>query len=166
MPSFETPDGIFVELIGTGDVLVQVLCDRLNQTHFDGKLPRISAFAATEIVHPTVSPVHALTFMQSELPKQVELSTPWLIVIHETFCVLPFLAQLLLHEMTHVYLPDEQPHHSAKFWATLREKWLINSELVMGAGLNADETPKGLTLEFLQQRAIAQSVGFLSREDR
>jgi len=62
--------------------------------------------------------------------------------------------------MTHVYLPDEQPHHSEKFWNTLREKWLLDADLVLGVGLNGDETPKGLTKELLDQTSILRLWGW------
>lgn len=159
MISFETPDGYSVEVVSGGDASLQVICDRLNQTHFAGELPPISAFAAESLIHPTVSPIHAFTFKRDEVPELTGLSTPWLILIHRDFCVMPFLAQLLIHEMTHVYLPDEQPHHSERFWNTLREKWFIDSDLILGVGLNADETPKGLTKELLDQTAILHALG-------
>jgi len=160
MISFETPDGYSVDVVSGGDASLQVICDHLNQTHFAGELPPISVFAAESLIHPTVSPIDAFTFKTDEVPELAGLQTPWLILIHKDFSVLPFLAQLLIHEMTHVYLPDEQPHHSEKFWNTLREKWLLDADLVLGVGLNGDETPKGLTKELLDQTSILRLWGW------
>jgi hypothetical protein len=83
----------------------------------------------------------------------------WLICIHERFCGLPFLAQLLIHEMTYVLLPAEVPYHSQKFWDTLREKWLIDFPLVVGEGLNDDEIPQDTVAKVLLAKAAADLFG-------
>src|ERR1700683_725048 len=160
MISFTTPNGYHANLVSGGDASLQLICDQLNRTHFGGELPPISAFAATDLIHSSVSPIHALTFKREEVPESTGLDTPWLILIHQNFCALPFLAQLLIHEMTHVLLPDEDPHHSLKFWATLKEKWLIDFDLVLGVGLNADEMPRRLTNAILDAPAICRLLGF------
>ena len=82
-----------------------------------------------------------------------------MILIHETYCDLPFVAQLMLHEMTHVLLPDENPYHSEKFWSTLRSKWLIDLDLVLGVGLNGDEEPSGLAGQLLDATSIHRQLG-------
>lgn len=142
---FVTPDGLEVDLVDGGDASLQAVCDKLNQTHFEGKLPGISVFAASRLEHPSGKPIHAITLKTDEVPTLGGLGTPWLILIHKTHCDLPVLAQLLLHEMTHVLLPDENPYHSKRFWVTLRDKWSVDFDLVLGVGLNGDETPTGLT---------------------
>ncbi len=159
MIHFKTDDGGEVDVLDGGDAAIQVICDKLNQTHFEGKLPKISAFAASRIQHPSGKPIHAVTFKESEVPELRGLGTPWLILIHKNYCDFPELAQLLLHEMTHVFLPDESPYHSQKFWATLREKWMLDLDLMLGVGLNSDEKPSGLTKELLDKTALIHAIG-------
>jgi hypothetical protein len=159
MISFHRSDGFEADIFDGGNASVQVYCDILNQTHFNGELPPVSAFAASRLSHPTASPIHAITFKTDEVPELEGIQTPWLILVHHTFCDLPFVAQLLLHEMTHVLLPDENPYHSPKFWATLREKWLIDFDLVSGFGLNGDEEKSGLSKRLLDATLIHRMLG-------
>jgi hypothetical protein len=159
MISFTTPEGLEVDVVAGGDASVQVICDKLNETHFEGKLPPISAFAASRIKHPSGKPIHGITLKAEEVPDLRGLGTPWLILIQATYCDFPELIQVLLHEMTHVLLPDENPYHSPKFWATLREKWLLDFDLVLGVGLNEDEQPSGLTQRLLNSTAIHRAFG-------
>jgi hypothetical protein len=160
MISFKTPEGFEADVYSAGDAFVQFVCDTLNVTHFGGKLPPISASAASRLNHPTANPVHAITFRTDEVPELKGLETPWLILIDHRFCDMPFLVQLLLHEMTHVLLPDENPYHSHAFWETLREKWLLDFNLVSGVGLNGDEGPVGLTKELLDKLSAYRLLGF------
>jgi hypothetical protein len=138
---------------------LQVYCDILNETHFEGALSQISVFATEHLTHPTVSPLQAITLKVADVPVLKGLDTPWHILIEKKFCEFPFVAQLLLHEMTHIYLPDEEPYHSENFWATLREKWLIDFDLVSGGGLNGDESPRGITKRLLDATALYRQFG-------
>ena len=159
MISFTTPEGFEADLVNGGDASLQVFCDKLNQTHFAGNLPPVSAFAASRLKHPSISPLQAITFKTEEAPDLKGLGTPWLILVHENYCEFPFVVQLLLHEMTHVLLPDENPYHSEKFWATLLAKWLLDSNLVLGVGLNGDEKCSGLTKQLLDATAVHRALG-------
>lgn len=154
-----TADGFEADVLSAGDASLQVFCDTLNNTHFDGALPPISIFAASRFKHPTVQSVHAITLKTDEVPALQGLGTPWLILIHRAYCDLPFVIQLMLHEMTHVFLPHESPYHSKKFWETLQSKWLIDIDLVLGVGLNGDEERGGLTKQLLDATEIYQQLG-------
>jgi hypothetical protein len=159
MISLITPDGLEADILSGGDASLQSDCDTLNRTHFGGALPPITVSAVSRFKHTTVDPIQAITLKTDEVPELRGLGTLWLILIHEKYCELPFVAQLLLHEMTHVLLPDEKPYHSEKFWATLREKWLIDLNLVLGVGLNGDETPSGLTKQLLDGTSFLHYLG-------
>lgn len=159
MTKIWTNDGFEAELVKGGDGSLQVYCDILNQTHFGADLPGIAVFATEYMKHPTASPLHAITLKVEEVPILKGLDVPWLILIQRNYCELPFVAQLLLHEMTHVYLPDNVPYHSETFWATLREKWLVDFDLVSGVGLNGDETPRGITKRLLNETALHRHFG-------
>ena len=159
MISFQTPDEYRIEVFSGGDLMVQHLCDALNKSHFDGKLPSIMACAAQSIKHPEAKPIQAVTFRVSDVPELRGMQDEWLICIDQRFCEFPFLAQLLLHEMTHVLLPDEDPFHSRKFWQTLREKWLIDFGLVAGAGLNADEKQDEIVKKILAGQGVSEMLG-------
>lgn len=139
---------------------MQVYCDILNKTHFGGALPPIAVFATDRMTHPTASPLQAITLKVEEVPVLKGLDTPWLILIQKNFCEFPFVAQLLLHEMTHIYLPDQEPYHSDAFWTTLREKWLVDFDLVSGGGLNGDESPRGTTKLLLDATVSHRLFGF------
>ncbi len=151
--------GFEADVRAKGSGSIQVVCDKLNATHFGGVLPAISTFAITRFQHPTKNPLHAIALRTEESPELTGIEIPWAILIHENYCDLPEVAQLLLHEMTHILLPDENPFHSARFWATLREKWMLDMELVLGVGLNADEAPTGLTKEILGLTRLCQLFG-------
>ena len=159
MTQVTTPEGFEADLKDGGDYSLQVICDKLNETHFGGGLPPISVFAVSRFKHPTIDPLRAITLKTNEVPDLKGLGTPWVVLIHEKFCQLPELAQMLLHEMTHILLPDETPYHSEKFWATLRDKWEQDFELILGVGLNGDETPSGLTKELLDATAVYRRFG-------
>jgi hypothetical protein len=159
MISMKTVDGLEADIVSQGDAALQVFCDLLNASHFGGALPPISVSAVSRFNHPTTDPLHAITLRKEEVPETLGLDTPWLILIHQTYADLPFVAQLLLHEMTHVLLPDENPYHSQKFWVTLREKWLIDLDLVMGVGLNKDEQPSGQTKKLLDATSMLRHLG-------
>jgi hypothetical protein len=155
-----TPEGFSADVIEQGDFSLQVICDRLNQTHFSGTLPLISVHAVSSFKHSTQEVLHAITFKVEELPDFRPLGRPWVILIHKEHTAFPEVAQLLLHEMTHVLLPDENPYHSQTFWATLREKWMLDLDLLLGVGLNGDERPSGLTKELLDATSIYRDFGF------
>jgi hypothetical protein len=159
MISITTPEGLEADIVSGGDASLQVYCDKLNETHFGGSLPPISVSAVSRFKHPTVESLHAITLKTDEVPDLQGLGTPWLILIDQTYCELPFVAQLMLHEMTHVLLPDENPYHSERFWATLRDKWLIEFDLVLGVGLNGDEKKSGLTKQLLDATSIYRHLG-------
>lgn len=159
MIKMTTPEGLEADVLSGGDAAIQLICDKLNQTHFGGLLPPITASAASRFKHPGSKPLHAITLKTADVPDLKGLGTPWLVLIHENYCELPELAQLLLHEMIHVLLPDENPYHSQRFWATLREKWLLDSDLVLGVGLNEDEEPKGLVRDLLAIGATCRLLG-------
>jgi hypothetical protein len=161
MISITTKAGLKAELLSGGDAWLQVFCDTLNETHFRGELPPISVCAVSRLEHPTAAPLHAIALKVEEVPEVPVLrsfGTPWVILIHRTYCELPFVVQLMLHEMTHVLLPDESPFHSKNFWATLKEKWKVDCDLVLGVGLNADETPSGLAKRLLEATSIHRSL--------
>jgi len=153
-----TPDGFEADLLDGGDACLQVYCDELNRTHFGGTLPPITVSAVSRFKHPTSEVLFAITFKAEELPV-FGLQTPWLILIHQDYCAMPLGVQYLLHEMTHVFLPDEVPFHSEKFWSTLREKWLIDLELMMGMVFASDETPSGLGKRLLEMTAFHRLLG-------
>lgn len=159
MTSITTPEGLEANIVSGGDATVQAMCDILNRTHFGGALPPISAFAASRLEHPTLGLLPAITLKSDEVSDLRGLGTPWLVLIHERFCMLPFVAQLLLHEMTHVSLPDESPYHSERFWTVLKEKWLVDFSLISGVGLNEDEAPNGLTKQILDIASLHRSLG-------
>jgi hypothetical protein len=154
-----THEGFEAEVIEQGGYSLQVICDKLNKTHFGGALPAISALAISSFKHPTLERLNAITFKTVELPDLRALGSDWVILVHERYCGLPDVAQLLLHEMTHVLLPDEDPFHSEKFWATLKEKWMLDFDLVLGVGLNGDEKPSGLVKELLNATALCRNFG-------
>jgi hypothetical protein len=159
MTTITISGGFEADLRETGDVSLQGTFEKLKQTHFGGNLPEVSVFAVTRFKHPTEEMVHAFALKTEESPELRDIGTPWAILIHENYCALPGLAQYLLHEMTHVLLPNENPFHSAHFWATLREKWMLDLNLVMGVGLNGDEIPSGLTKEILSLTKVCHLFG-------
>jgi hypothetical protein len=157
MTTITTPDGFEAVLLDGGDHSLQVICDKLNDTHFGGTLPAISVFAVRSISHPTVQVLHAITLKTQEFPDLRGIQTPWVILIQEAYCKLPFAVQLLLHEMTHVLYPDE--NHTEQFWTALRAKWLIDLPLVLGVGLHEDESPTGLIKELLDSIFACRRLG-------
>lgn len=160
MTMITTSDGFEADLCEKSSGPLQAVCEKLNQTHFGGALPEILVLAVTRFKHPTTDVVHAITLRTKEIPELNGLEAPWVILIHENHCILPDVAQYLLHEMTHVLLPDEDPFHSARFWATLREKWMLDMDLILGVGLNKDEAPSGLTKEILDLANLSRSYEF------
>jgi hypothetical protein len=154
-----TTEGFEAEIVEQGACSLQVICDKLNQTHFSGNLPAISALAVSTFKHPTLQRLNAITLKIEECPALKFCGTDWVILVHQRYCGLPEIAQLLLHEMTHVSLPDEDPYHSPRFWTTLKEKWLLDLDLVLGVGLNGDEKPSGLTKELLALTTFLHGFG-------
>jgi len=147
-----TSEGFKAEVIEQGAQSVQSICDKLNQTHFEGRLPGITALAVSRFEHPHSERLNAITFKAEELPKDAAFGNPWVIFIHERYCGLP-------EQMTHILMPDESPYHSAKFWTTLKEKWLLDFDLVLGVGLNGDEKPTGLVQELLATTNLLRMLG-------
>ena len=154
-----TTEGFEAEIVEQGACSVQAICDKLSQTHFAGKLPAIGVFAASGFKHPTLQRLNAITLKIEECPALKFCGAPWVILVHERYCGLPEIVQFLLHEMTHVLLPDENPYHSERFWTTLKEKWLLDLNLVLGVGLNGDEKPSGLTKDLLALTTFLHGFG-------
>jgi hypothetical protein len=159
MDTIKTDDGLEADILDGGDEALQVSCNLLNQTHFSGMLPSISVFAVSRLEQPNGKPLHAIALKTENVPDLRGIQSTWVVLVHKNYCDFPFVAQLLLHEMTHVLLPDENPCHSETFWATLREKWEVDMGLVMGVGLNADENPRGLTKLHLDSLALLRKFG-------